>query len=106
MKTVWQLFYSKGLWIFLMLLGTGIYLFCNYKVTGDCFKFLEYQRTIWGHGSAYFGTGINSIVSKLNSGTDKDMLASVWIELRRDTHLNIKRSESTEVCTRHISLCI
>ena len=26
-----------------------------------------------------FGTGINSIVSKLNSGTDKDMLASVWI---------------------------
>ena len=78
-KTVWQLFYSKGLWIFLMLLGTGIYLFCNYKVTGDCFKFLEYQRTIWGHGSAYFGTGINSIVSKLNSGTDKDMLASVWI---------------------------
>ena len=39
-KTVWQLFYSKGLWIFLMLLGTGIYLFCNYKVTGDCFKFL------------------------------------------------------------------
>ena len=60
-------------------LGTGIYLFCNYKVTGDCFKFLEYQRTIWGHGSAYFGTGINSIVSKLNSGTDKDMLASVWI---------------------------
>ena len=78
-KTVWQLFYSKGLWIFLMLLGTGIYLFCNYKVTGDCFKFLEYQRTIWGHGSAYFGTGINSIVSKLNLGTDKDMLASVWI---------------------------
>ena len=25
------------------------------------------------------GTGINSIVSKLNLGTDKDMLASVWI---------------------------
>lgn len=42
-KEAWKLFYSKGLWIFLMLLGTGIYLFCNYKVTGDWFKFLEYQ---------------------------------------------------------------
>ena len=40
-KSVWKLFYSKGLWIFLMLLGTGIYLLCNYKVTGNCFKFLE-----------------------------------------------------------------
>ena len=109
-KTVWQLFYSKGLWIFLMLLGTGIYLFCNYKVTGDCFKFLEYQRTIWGHGSAYFGTGINSIVSKLNSGTDKDMLASVWIPSLAAiifvTAICFTVSESTEVCTRHISLCI
>ena len=94
----------------LMLLGTGIYLFCNYKVTGDCFKFLEYQRTIWGHGSAYFGTGINSIVSKLNLGTDKDMLASVWIPslaaiifVTANLFYSIRKHK---VCTRHISLCI
>lgn len=56
---VWKLFYQKGLWIFLMLLGTGIYLFCNYKTTGEWFKFLEYQKTVWHHSAAYFGTGIS-----------------------------------------------
>lgn len=56
---IWKLFYSKGLWIFLMLLGTGIYLFCNYKTTGEWFKFLEYQKTVWHHQAAYFGKGIS-----------------------------------------------
>lgn len=63
-KEVWKLFYSKGLWIFLMLAGTGIYLLCNYKVTGNCFKFLEYQETIWNNGSEYFGKCISQIFSK------------------------------------------
>ena len=58
---VWRLFYSKGLWIFLMLLGTGIYLYCNYKTTGDWFKFLEYQDRIWNNRSCYFGKGIQGI---------------------------------------------
>lgn len=60
-KEVWRLFCRKGLWIFLMLLGTGIYLLCNYKVTGNFFKFLEYQKTIWNNGSEYFGTCIAMI---------------------------------------------
>ena len=62
---VWRLFYSKGLWIFLMLLGTGIYLYCNYKTTGDWFKFLEYQDRIWNNKSCYFGKGIQGIFANL-----------------------------------------
>lgn len=80
-KEVWKLFYSKGLWIFLMLAGTGIYLLCNYKVTGDPFKFLEYQRTVWYHEPAYFGTGIQNIVNKLlpSGGSSAVMIFSVWL---------------------------
>ncbi|MCC8161021.1 MAG: glycosyltransferase family 39 protein [Oscillospiraceae bacterium] len=77
-KEVWRLFYSKGLWIFLMLLGTGIYLFCNWKVTGDPFKFLEYQRKYWNHGSAYFGTGISSLFDNLMSGS-AERAVEIWI---------------------------
>lgn len=65
-KEVWKLFYSKGLWIFLMLLGTGIYLYCNYKATGDFFKFVEYQRKYWHHGFEYFGTGIRSVFNQFS----------------------------------------
>lgn len=77
-KTVWKLFYGKGLWIFLMLLGTGIYLFCNYKTTGDWFKFLEYQETIWNNGSTYFGSCINMIFQRACSADEANRF-SIWI---------------------------
>ncbi len=75
---VWRLFYSKGLWIFLMLLGTGIYLFCNFKVTGDWFKFLEYQDKYWSNGSCYFGTGIAGIFDRAVTETNFTKFA-IWI---------------------------
>lgn len=77
-KDVWKLFYSKGLWIFLMLLGTGIYLFCNYKTTGEWLKFLEYQDTIWNNGSTYFGSCINMIFQKACSAGESNRF-SIWI---------------------------
>ncbi len=76
-KSVWKLFYSKGLWIFLMLLGTGIYLLCNYKVTGNCFKFLEYQAKYWNNGSCYFGSGISKMFT--NAFTSDQSRFDIWI---------------------------
>lgn len=76
-KSVWKLFYSKGLWIFLMLLGTGIYLLCNYKVTGNCFKFLEYQEKYWNNGSCYFGSGITKMFT--NAFTSDQSQFDIWI---------------------------
>ncbi len=77
-KSVWELFYRKGLWIFLMLTGTGIYLFCNYKITGDWLKFLEYQNTIWNNGSCYFGKGIALIFNNAFSNDFSNKFA-LWI---------------------------
>ena len=75
---VWKLFYSKGLWIFLMLLGTGIYLYCNYKTTGDWFKFLEYQDRIWNNKSCYFGKGIQGMFINFTSGNTYTKF-SMWL---------------------------
>lgn len=75
---IWKLFYSKGLWIFLMLLGTGIYLFCNYKTTGEWFKFLEYQKTIWNNGAVYFGKGI-SIMAERTINNSSFTRFAIWL---------------------------
>ena len=75
---IWKLFYSKGLWIFLMLAGIGIYLFCNYKVTGEWFKFLEYQDKYWSNDVNYFGKGIGLIFSNAVNETKYTRFA-IWI---------------------------
>ncbi len=75
---VWKMFYSKGLWIFLMLLGTGIYLFCNYKTTGEWFKFLEYQKEIWNNGAVYFGKGI-SIMAERAANNETFTRFAIWL---------------------------
>lgn len=77
-KTVCNLFFTKGLWIFLMLSGTAVYLFCNYKTTGEWFKFLEYQDKIWYNGGCYFGSGIKLIFERAFSN-DIDNKFSIWI---------------------------
>lgn len=77
-KEIWRLFYSKGLWIFLMLAGLGIYLFCNYKTTGEWFKFLEYQKKYWSNGSCYFGNGITTMVDNMIQKTGSAKF-EIWI---------------------------
>ncbi len=71
-------FLTKGLWIFLMLLGTFVYLWCNYKTTGEWFKFLEYQKTVWHHSAAYFGRGIQLMWDQIGDGTTYTVLA-IWV---------------------------
>ena len=52
---VFQLIGKKGVWILLMLLGSATYLYINWQITGDPFRFLYYQRTHWHQGFWYFG---------------------------------------------------
>lgn len=75
---VWRLFYRKGLWIFLMLAGLGIYLLCNYMVTGNCFTFLEYQEKYWSNDLTYFGKSIGLIFNKVVTETKFTRFA-IWI---------------------------
>ncbi len=77
-KEVWRLFYKKGLWIFLMLGGTLVYLFCNFKTTGEWFKFLEYQKDIWHNGAVYFGDGISTMFNYCINETRYTRFA-IWL---------------------------
>lgn len=75
---VWRLFYGKGLWIFLMLAGVAIYLFCNYKTTGEWFKFLEYEERYWQQKNCYFGSGFKVIFDNLVQSDGYTKFA-IWI---------------------------
>jgi len=51
-----KLLVTKGSWILLMLTGGAVFLFINWWVSGDMFRFAYYQRVQWGnHYTWYFG---------------------------------------------------
>lgn len=59
--------------VLIMPVGTLIYLYQNYKVTGDAFKFLEYQEAVWGQHAQYFGVTVadnfNNILNEFLAGS-------------------------------------
>ena len=73
-----SLFITKGLWIFLILAGLAIYLFCNWKVTGNPFKFLEYEKSFWHQQSVYFGKGI-AVPFEQFASSDKFTRFAIWL---------------------------
>lgn len=60
--------------------GIAAYLFINYSVTGDAFKFMEYQKEYWNHTNCYFGNTISDIFEyALNPDTREMLRISIWI---------------------------
>lgn len=53
--------FTKAIWIPFMLVGVLIYLGINYHITGDPFKFMEYQSVVWGNGAQYFGKTVSEV---------------------------------------------
>lgn len=75
---VWQLFYKKALWIVLMFAGTFVYLACNYHTTGEWFKFLEYQKTVWNNTTVYWGECLSVIFERAAHDTSFSRFA-IWL---------------------------
>lgn len=75
---IWNLFYKKASWIFLMLAGTFIYLACNYHTTGEWFKFLEYQENIWNNKTVYWGECMSVILDRAANDTSFTRFA-IWL---------------------------
>ena len=50
----WKPFIKKALWLLIIPMGTLIYLYLNYKVTGNPLKFLIYEQEYWGQQTAFF----------------------------------------------------
>lgn len=62
--------FTKAIWIPFILIGFGIYLFINYRVAGDPFQFLEYQKVVWGNEGQYFG---KTVMDVWNRGVGGDL---------------------------------
>ncbi len=68
----------RALSILIVLLGTGGYILINYLVTGDPFKFMEYQRDHWSQRfSLFFSTSAYQLNYALNAYVDGDG-AMLW----------------------------
>lgn len=62
-KAFWKDCYTKGITLFLPILGTLSYLLINKKVAGDAFAFTGYQRKYWYHGYMYIGKAVKNHLS-------------------------------------------
>jgi len=83
----WGQFFSligkKGLLILLMFAGTLVYFFINWRVTGDAFRFLYYQRTHWNNGFQYFGQAMMTQFGGLHNIREMDY----WVNSSLYFHL-------------------
>lgn len=62
------------------LVGTGIYLWINHLVAGNCFKFLELQETVWNHHYEYIGSAVSRIFDYLlGDYASPAMKVAVWL---------------------------
>lgn len=62
------------------IIGTIIYLFINYKVSGTPIKFIEYQGKYWHNGNCYFGKMIADVFDYTFSKNTETMIRiSIWI---------------------------
>jgi hypothetical protein len=56
----------QWLWIRIVPLGFGVYLFLNWKVTGDPFTFLRMRRSLFAMGSSWPWIGIREAIGNLH----------------------------------------
>ncbi len=56
---------SRAACVLLVPVGTGLYLLLNKVVTGDWFKFMEYQKGLWCHDFVFFGANLATMVPRI-----------------------------------------
>lgn len=64
---------NKGAPILLMFAGTLVYMHINWRITGDPFRFMYYQRTHWNNGFLYFGEAMRMQFRALGGMYDVDL---------------------------------
>ena len=78
-KTFWQSVYKKLIFVPVPILGTIIYLYVNYRVAGNAFVFLDYQRRYWNHGYQYIGEALKMDFQNALTGELTMLRVSMWI---------------------------
>lgn len=73
-----RLFFTKGIWLFLTVIGNLIYFGINKVVEGDLFRFQYYQREHWYHSATYVSNCLSEIIGNIKLA-DKDMNVAIWL---------------------------
>lgn len=74
-----KLFFKKGSFLFLTLIGNAVYLYLNKRVEGDWFRFRVYQKEHWYHTTTKVADCLNEIVNYLTPQTSAEMRKYVWM---------------------------
>lgn len=78
-RTFWQDVYKKLIFVPVPIVGTLIYLYINYRVAGDAFVFLDYQRRYWSHGYQYIGEALKLDFQNALTGGLTMQKVGMWI---------------------------
>lgn len=80
LKQFFNVFFKKGSFLFLTLIGSLIYLAINKSVEGEWFRFQVYQREHWYHTTTFAANCFNEIINNMiGQGTDAGMRIYVWL---------------------------
>lgn len=72
-------FFTKGIWLFLMPVGNAIYLWINYKVSGNCFQFQIYQKEHWYHTTTWMSNSLAEILTHAtDNAVENSLKISTW----------------------------
>ena len=77
-KAFWKNIFTKFIFIPLIGIGGGIYLLINYLVSGNAFKFLEYQNMIWYNETQFITKTIYDLFNRIFTGFNT-IAGCVWI---------------------------
>lgn len=72
-------FFTKGIFLFLTLIGNGVYFWLNKSVEGDWMRFRIYQKEHWYHTTTWVSKCLDEIIGYLSPDTEYEMLIYVWI---------------------------
>lgn len=70
-------FMTKGIWLFLTIVGNFIYFGINQRVEGDPFRFQVYQKEHWYHETTFVSNCLSEIISYAK-GAEESMRIAVW----------------------------
>lgn len=73
-----KIFFTKGIWLFLTLIGNLIYFGINQRVEGDPFRFQVYQKEHWYHETTFVSNCLSEIISYVKNA-EEQMRIAVWL---------------------------
>jgi len=71
--------FTKGVWILVMLAGSGAYMLLNWYISGDPLRFMYYQSNHWYNNTQYFGTTMMTQFRNIVNFQDQILINATFV---------------------------